>query len=614
MTLSRKPLRTLLAVSLALAAAPVIAQESPFSKTVFFGDSLTDSGHFRPVLIQLVGPNGALIGRFTTNPGLVWSEYLADHYGTDATSDNQGGSNYAVGGARVGVNTAGGLGAQPSLASQMSAYLGANGGHADPNALYSVWGGANDMFAVSANPAQAQAIIGGAVMAEVGIVGGLKAAGARYLLVPNLPDLGLTPSSRAGGAAAMAQGTALAKTYNDALFGALASQGLAVIPVDAFHFLQEAVANPSAYGLANVTTPACAKQPAPAGDSSLFCSPASYVSANAANYLFADGVHPGTAAHAMLAQLAVAMIEGPRQIAALPHSEVVVGRARAGRVEARMAQAAGADGMRWWADVRGDSQRYGGGNRYDGIGPTLTAGVDWSNGNLIYGGFAGYGQQSMDWGLRRGNFDQTDSSLGGYVGWRSGRAWLNGQASYSWVGYDINREVQIGQATRVHSGSPNGTNLSIGASAGWEFGDGAVRHGPVVSVLSQHVDIDGYNETDPGLSTSLAFPDQAFDSLIGSIGWQVNWSPVDRIHPYARITWDREFEDSAAQAFASSQSIPGSLPYAVPGLGFDNQYATLLFGARTQLMGLDANVGATATAGQTGGHDATVFATIGSRF
>src|SRR3546814_6491592 len=95
----RKPLRTLLAAALALAAAPALAQESPFSQTVFFGDSLTDSGHFRPVLIQLVGPNGALIGKFTTNPGLVWSEYLADHYGTAATSDNQGGSNYAVGGA-----------------------------------------------------------------------------------------------------------------------------------------------------------------------------------------------------------------------------------------------------------------------------------------------------------------------------------------------------------------------------------------------------------------------------------------------------------------------------------------------------------------------------------
>lgn len=614
MTSSRKPLRTLLAAALALAAAPAFAQDSPFSQTVFFGDSLTDSGHFRPVLIQLVGPNGALIGRFTTNPGLVWSEYLADYYGTDATSDNQGGTNYAVGGGRVGVDTVGGLGAQPSLATQVGAYLAANGGHADANALYSVWGGANDMFAVQANPAQAQAIIGGAVMAEVGIVGALQAAGAQYVLVPNLPDLGLTPASRAGGAAGMAQGTALATAYNDALFGALAGQGLAVIPVDTFHFLQEVAANPALYGFSNVTTPGCSTLVQ--GGSSLFCSPASYVAPGvASSYLFADSVHPTTTAQAMISQLAVSMIEGPRQIAVLPHAEASIGRARAGRIDARTAQPADGEGMRWWADVRGDSQRYGeGGSNYDGMGPTLTAGVDWSSGNLVYGAFAGYGRQGMDWGQRRGSFDQTDASLGGFIGWRAGNAWASGQISYSWIGYDIDREVQIGPSTRVHSGSPDGSNLSVGGSAGWDFGDGALRHGPVLSVLSQQIDIDGYDESDAAMSTSLAFPDQSFDSLIGSVGWQVSYAPSDRIHPYARITWDREFEDAPAQAFASAQSIPGSLQYAVPGVAFDDQYGTMLFGARTHLMGLDANVGATVTFGQAGGNDATVFATVGNRF
>src|SRR3546814_6756176 len=77
----------------------------------------------------------------------------------------------------------------------MNNYLAANGGRADPDALYSVWGGANDVFAVVSDPAQAQAIIGGAVTAQVTIVGTLQAAGAQYVLVPNLPDIGLTPRS-----------------------------------------------------------------------------------------------------------------------------------------------------------------------------------------------------------------------------------------------------------------------------------------------------------------------------------------------------------------------------------------------------------------------------------
>src|SRR5690606_5325656 len=122
---------------------------------------------------------------------------------------------------------------------------------------------------------QAQQIIGSAVTTQVGIVGTLQAAGARYVMVPSIPDIGLTPTSRAGGAAAMGMSTMLATTYNDALFNGLASQGLRVIPVDTFRFLQEVSADPSAYGFTNVTSAACGMQPAPAGDSSLFCNPGS---------------------------------------------------------------------------------------------------------------------------------------------------------------------------------------------------------------------------------------------------------------------------------------------------------------------------------------------------
>src|SRR3546814_1628469 len=154
------------------------------------------------------------------------------------------------------------------------------------------------MFSIT-NPAQAPAVIGAAVTAEVGIVGALKAAGARYVLVANLPDLGLTPAFRAGGAPMMAQGTALASAYNQALFAGLASQGLSVIPVDTFGFLNEVVANPGAYGFSNVISAGCST--AVQGGSSIFCSPASYVSADVpGGYLFADGVHPGTRTHSML--------------------------------------------------------------------------------------------------------------------------------------------------------------------------------------------------------------------------------------------------------------------------------------------------------------------------
>ncbi|HVI58742.1 MAG TPA: autotransporter domain-containing protein [Luteimonas sp.] len=618
MTLLSRPIRHTLAAALALAAAPAFADGSPYSQTVFFGDSLTDAGYFRPVLIQVVGPSGALIGRFTTNPGLVWSEHLADYYGTDASPNGNGqsGDNYAAGGARVGIDATGGLGPIPSLATQANNYLAANGGQADPDALYTVWGGANDLFAVAADPSQAQAIIGGAVTAQVGIVGTLQAAGAQYVLVPNIPDIGLTPSSRAGGPVAMAQGTGLATAYNDALFGGLASAGLHVIPVDTFHFLQEVVADPGLYGFANVTSAGCGVQPAPAGDSSLFCNPASYVDPNAASsYLFADGVHPSAAAHEAISQLAINMLEGPRQVAVLPRSAATTGRGRADVVASHVTGAPEADGMRWWTNLRGDFQRYGDGDDYDGAIPALAGGVDWNRGNLVFGAFAGYGRGRIDFGRNGGKFEQSDATVGGFAGWYGeGGAWVNGQLSWTQLSFDVDRKLRLGQATRVHSGSPDGDNLTAAVNAGWNFGSGALRHGPVVAVVSQQVDVDGYEESDPALSTSLAYADQSFDSLIGSIGWQASYAINDHLVPYARLTYDREFEEGDKQVFARAQSIPGSLEYAVPGLDYDRNYSTVVFGARTTMFGLDANIGASATIAQGGGNNASVFATVGSSF
>ena len=612
--------RTLLTAAIALAAAPAFAgpADSPFTQTIFFGDSLTDGGFFRSLLPPSVQN---VTGQFTTNPGYVWSQYLADYYDSNADvawkatgatpTLSPGGNNWAVGGARTGTDSVGALGYTPSLASQYARYL-SSGNTVDPNALYTVWGGANDLFAVQANPAQAQAIIGGAVTAQIGLVGALTQAGAQYILVPTIPDLGLTPSSRAGGAVAMAQGTALTNSYNSALFGGLASAGLHVIPLDTFHFLQEVVANPGAYGITNVTGTACQPQ---ITAQSLTCNPTSLVNPGAPNsYLFADGVHPTSGAHKVIGDFAISVIEGPRQIAILPRSASMVGRARSQVVDSAVSGMllAEGDGTHWWADIRGDQQRSQNPG-FDGPGLTGSVGIGWRSGNLTYGAFAGYGRQDIDFGERRGDFRQTDAGVGGFIGWKQDAMWATGQLSWTKLGYDVHRQVNLGQASRVHSGSPDGDNLSAGASAGWNFGDGALVHGPVVSVLAQRISVDGYVE-DSTESTALAYLEQDGDSLIGSVGWQASFAINDHVKPYARLTWDREFEDAPAQAFAQSVSMPGTLPYAVPGLPLDDTYGTLTYGVQSKLLGLDITTGSNITVGQKGGNDASFFLTVSGKF
>ncbi|MGY1424060.1 autotransporter domain-containing protein [Lysobacter sp. A289] len=614
-----KPIRAALAIAVALAFAPSLAvagdpeaNDQPYSQTIFFGDSLTDSGHFRPALIQAVGPQAAILGKFTTNPGLVWSEYLADFYGTQASAANQGGSNYAVGGARAGEDSVGALGPTPSMMTQVTSYLTASGGVADPNALYTVWGGNNDLFAV-AQGAPPQATIGAAVTAQIGVVGALQAAGAQYVLVPSIPDLGLTPSARAQGALAQGQLTQLATVYNDALYGGLAAAGLQVIPLDMFHLFQEVAASPAGFGFSNITGTACQPQ---ITAQSVTCQPGSYVTPDAAtSYLFADGVHPTGAAHEVIADYAASILEAPRQVAVLANSASMVGRARADRVAAQLTGVTMTNGKRWWGDVRGDFQRYDHGDLYDGAGPAVTVGVDWHRDGLTLGGFGGYGQLKQDWGRSGGSFDQSAASIGGYLGWTAGSgAWVNAQLSYSQLGFDLERNANLGRVTRVHRADVDGSNVSAGVNAGWEFGNGALRHGPVLGVLAQKIRIDGFGESDPQLSTSLAYPEQEFDSLIGTAGWQMRYIASEHLQPYARATIDREFEDAPSQAFGQLQSMPGTAPFAVPGVAFDDSYGSLMFGARTRVMGLDANIGSSLTLGQQGGHHATVFATMGGTF
>ena len=57
--------------------------------------------------------------------------------------------------------------------------------------------------------------------------------------------------------------------------------------------------------------------------------------------------------------------------------------------------------------------------------------------------------------------------------------------------------------------------------------------------------------------------------------------------------------------------VPGA---AGAGLDFDQSYGTFTMGSRTQVFGLDANLGYHITVGQKGGNHATVFATVGKGF
>ena len=147
---TKKRVLPALVFSLFAATAAGSAQAQQFSTTVVFGDSLSDAGYFRPVLtaLGLPAPLVSQLGRFTTSPGPVWSELITEYYGGTPAASNAGGNIFAQGGARVATDSASTPtgAAQRPVSTQITEYLARSNGVADPNALYAIWAGANDVI------------------------------------------------------------------------------------------------------------------------------------------------------------------------------------------------------------------------------------------------------------------------------------------------------------------------------------------------------------------------------------------------------------------------------------------------------------------------------------
>gem|GEM_PF-502614 len=304
---------TLLAVTFLFASSlPAFAQQPApaFSQIIVFGDSLSDTGNVRDRTDEA---SGGLVdypshtfnfsdGRFTnddeTDPGSntyvgVWHEQLAQTFLSlpPASFSLGGGLNFAFGGAttnngtheEVAVSTP--LGdvtiTVDDMGNQMDDYLAAN--PIDPNALYVVWGGGNDLFNDdSAANVSATAERASALMSR------LATAGAQFIMVPNVPPLGDIPKYADDPAKIVSLNVASAG-YREQLsaaltasLGALAAQGITptVYRVDAWTNTIRVMTYPERYGFTDVSSMA-------QGNSG----------ANPDNFLFWDDKHPTTAGH-----------------------------------------------------------------------------------------------------------------------------------------------------------------------------------------------------------------------------------------------------------------------------------------------------------------------------
>jgi outer membrane lipase/esterase len=320
-----------------------------FSAMYVIGDSLSDAGNLRkevkdlrPELPFFLDPP-YYEGRFADGP--VYSDLLAARLGvTLAGSDVvAGGTDFADGGARTDYHRLQddatkpfpvgllGLGAGYSFPAE-DVYSWTLDGQVDqfssrhvhdPDALYVVFGAANDLSdltlvsavlsflfpssdgttLVSYQAAFIQAAVDGIRAA----IEAFADAGGRYILVPNAPNLGVVPGIAEHGAGFAGLATALSKQYNEAFDAMLADvkahlardgKYVDIMRFDAYSALTDLVTavrdTPGgAFGFTNAVEPCM--------DGFVDAAP-TLVCDNPDEYVFFDREHPTSRFHALLVQ------------------------------------------------------------------------------------------------------------------------------------------------------------------------------------------------------------------------------------------------------------------------------------------------------------------------
>jgi phospholipase/lecithinase/hemolysin len=281
----RRMLPLVLAVFVTLVPLAATAQ-FPYDQVVTFGDSLLDNGNLFALSGNAFPPAPYFQGRFSN--GRVSAELLAARLGIPL-------DDHAYGGAFTDTHTVfdgthpgnPNIPNAPGMQGELNAYLTTHP-TVDPNALYIVWGGANDYLnGGQVNP-------GIPVTNLTNEITTLAGHGGRYFLVPNLPNLGSLPATI--GTPFSSGLNQLTAFHNQLLAGSLQTLQLS-LPGDRFFLMDDNTlvadiqANPAAFGFTDTVHAFTSN---PVGDPN--------------SYLFWDIVHPTEPGQALLSNLAFAAV------------------------------------------------------------------------------------------------------------------------------------------------------------------------------------------------------------------------------------------------------------------------------------------------------------------
>ncbi len=208
-------------------------------------------------------------------------------------------------------------------------------------------------------------------------------------------------------------------------------------------------------------------------------------------------------------------------------------------------------------------------DKYGGFGPGAIAGVAAGTAESsldVYGGAIGIEHHfNREWSIGFGVSAATgDLDMGGagsadvdsvsvipYLSYYrtdafgSADFWAGLMYAYGMHSFETRRFTGGGIAT----GSPDADTHEVEFTAGLNFGEDEVVHGPYAGLRYITGTVDAYTEVGPG---ATYFGEQDVDSLVSILGYQISWrwrGSAGYWVPQIRAAWEHEFEDGNVSAF-----------------------------------------------------------------
>ena len=566
---------------LALACAQAYAAPNPYSSFIVFGDSLNDAGTFT----DTGGPAGAT-QRYTNRTGPVYLDgsgelrslnstqllggrlgFTADQTASSSSAvrANAGlpdGNNWAVGGYRTdqildSITTQSATGERTR-----AGYLPSNGLRADPNALYYISGGGND-FLQGRILSLPQANAGADRLADS--VQALQTAGAKYVMVWLLPDVGLTPAIN--GTPFQALSSQLASQFNSQLVTRLQGINAEIIPLNIPVLLSEAFADPGRFGLAtdqNLTATCFS------GSS---CTENARYGINSATpdpskLIYNDGVHPTEAGQKLISDYAYSLLAAPWELTLLP--EMAHATLRAHQDELRTQWKA--DWENWQPVGQWRAIVSAGGQHLDVDSQSSGASADGSGYNLNVGGSyrlndawrvgvaAGFYRQNLEAGHNDSDYKLNSYLATAFAQFQQNRWWADAALTGGKLDYDnLKRKFDLGVSEGAEKGDTDGHLWAFSTRIGYDIAQpGSEWHlSPFVSADYASVDVDGYSEKS-NRATALTFDDQARDSKRLGLGIQGKYNITPQTQVFGEYAHEREYEDDVQKVNIALNTLPAN--------------------------------------------------------